>query len=48
MKINKAIEILKGYCAKQIDCKHCRFAYGKDICDLRDYAPCDWNVPDKK
>ena len=48
MNIKKAVETLKGYCDKHTDCKHCEFSYGNDYCDLRDYPPCDWNVPERK
>lgn len=43
-KIYKAVEIIKGYCAKQIRCENCRFENPNDECMfLIQMSPCDWN-----
>lgn len=48
MRVNKALEIIKGYCGKQIRCEYCRFADENENCVLRDYAPYDWYAPERK
>lgn len=46
-RVDKAVEVIKGYCLKHFDCTACRF-YNKrtDDCVLTksNTPPCDWSV----
>ena len=44
--IKKALEYIKGYCNKHIDCDTCKLGSKECICVLRnqDEPPADWNV----
>lgn len=48
-RVDKAVEIIKGYCTKHFDCETCRF-YEKEKCDCviskNNTPPCDWSVND--
>lgn len=44
--IEKALEYIKGYCNKHIDCDTCKLGDRDCICVLRNQEepPADWNV----
>ena len=45
-RVDKAFEIIKGYCSKQTGCDTCRFLTGNDGCYLMSrHVPCDWKKP---
>ena len=41
-RIDKAVRVLSGYCAKQYDCEKCRFSIGDVGCKLKENVPVDW------
>lgn len=41
-RIDKAVRVLSGYCAKQYDCEKCRFSIGGVGCKLKENVPVDW------
>lgn len=48
MRIKKAVEIIKGYCGKQIKCEKCRFFIAETgLCQLNEFIPVEWELPKK-
>lgn len=44
-KVYKAVEIIKGYCAKVVRCEKCRFSNAEGGCLFAaEIAPCDWDL----
>lgn len=43
-RVEKAVDILTGYCDKHSDCSYCRFHNKQDLecLFLKGFAPCDW------
>lgn len=44
-RLEKAIEYIKGYCNKHVDCDKCKLkVIETGFCKLEDKVPCDWDV----
>ena len=42
--VDKAFEVLKGYCSKRTSCDGCRYD-NQGVCELNENVPVDWKKP---
>lgn len=43
-RVDRAIEIISGYCSKVIKCDECRYGTINGECALMQCIPCDWGA----
>lgn len=48
-KIDKAVDIIRGYCAKVPHCENCRYIIGDGSCPfMQETPPCDWDMDERR